>query len=148
MPVQKIGDVIATSSNLKALARYAQHLEALQHLLFEATPPALAAASRVTNLRSGTLVISADNAAIAAKLRQLAPRLLLHIRKQAIEITGIRVDVQVNPHKIKAEDEFTKSPLPPDAIQKFGRLSDTLPPSPLKSALTRLVARRQVKKPG
>ena len=148
MPVQKIGDVIATSGNLKELARQAQHLRALQHLLFEATPPALAAASRVTNLSSGTLVISADNAAIAAKLRQLTPRLLSHIRKQAVEVTGIRVDVQVKPHKIKAEDEFTKRPLPPDAIQKFGRLSDALPPSPLKSALSRLVARRRAQKPG
>lgn len=148
MPVQKIGDVIATSGSLKALARQAQHLEALQHLLFEATPPALAAASRVTNLRSGTLVISAQNSAIAAKLRQLAPRLLSHLRKQAVEITGIQVNVQVKPHKIKAEDEFTKRPLPPDAIQNFGRLSDTLPPSPLKSALTRLVERRRMKKPG
>lgn len=148
MPVQKIGDLIATSGNLKALARQAQHLEALQHLLFEAIPPALARASRVTNLRSGTLVISADNAAVAAKLRQLAPRLLLHIRKLAVEVTGIRVDVQVKTHKIKAEDESTQRSLPPDAIQKFGRLSEALPPSPLKSALARLVARRQVKKPG
>ena len=55
------------------------------------------------------------------------------------------MDVRVKPHKIKAEDEFTKRPLPPDAIQKFGRLSDALPPSPLKSALTRLVARRHKK---
>lgn len=148
MPVQKIGDLIANSGNLKALARKAQRLEALQQLLFEATPAALAAASRVTNLRSGTLVITADNAAIAAKLRQLAPRLLLQIRKQAIEVTGIRVDVQVNPHKIKAEDDFTKRPLPPDAIHKFGRLRDSLPSSPLKTALARLVARRRAQKPG
>lgn len=148
MPVQKIGDVIATSGNLKALAREAQHLRDLQQLLFEATPPALAAASRITNLRSGTLVISADNAAIAAKLRQLAPRLLSHIQKQAVEVTGIRVDVQVSTHEIKAEDEFTKRPLPPDAIQKFGRLSDSLPTSPLKSALARLVARRRKKEDG
>ena len=147
MPVQKIGDVIATSGHLKALARKAQCLRNLQQLLFEATPPALAAASRVTNLKSGTLVVLADNAAIAAKLRQLAPRLLLHIRKQRVEVTGIRVEVQVKTHKIKAEDKITRRPLPPDAIKDFANLSDALPASPLQSALARLVARRRVKKP-
>jgi hypothetical protein len=143
VPVQKIGDVIATSGNLRTLARQAQRLKELQHLLFEATPPALAAASRVTNLKSGILVISADNAAVAAKLRQLAPRLLLHLAKHEIQVTGIRVDVQVKTHKIKAEDDITARALPPDAIQKFSKLADRLPPSPLKSALARFAARRK-----
>lgn len=148
MPVQKIGDVLANSSNLKALTRQAQHLRDLEQLLFQAIPPALASASRVTNLRSGTLTVAVDNAAIAAKLRQLAPRLLLHIEKQGNEVTGIRVVVQVKPHKIKAEDDVTERSLPPDAIQEFDRLSDRLPPSPLKSALSRLVTRRRAGKPG
>ncbi|MBI3045159.1 MAG: DUF721 domain-containing protein [Betaproteobacteria bacterium] len=147
MPVQKIGDVIATSGRLDAIARQAQRLRDLQQLLFASIPPALAAASRVGNLNSGTLIVLADNAAVAAKLRQLAPRLLLHLRDSPFEVTGIRVEVQVNPHKIKAEDEFTKRPLPPDAIQEFAKLSDALPPSALRSALARLVARRRGKRP-
>jgi len=142
VPVQKIGDVIASSGNLKALARHARRLSDLQQLLLEATPFALAAASRVTDLRAGTLVVLADNAAVAAKLRQLAPRLLKHVQKQQVEVTGIRVDVQVKTHKIKAEDEVTKHPLPPDAIKYLGGLAEALPPSPLKSALARLLARR------
>ncbi|OGA20611.1 MAG: hypothetical protein A3I02_13680 [Betaproteobacteria bacterium RIFCSPLOWO2_02_FULL_67_26] len=145
MPVQKIGDVIATSGNLEALARKARRLRDLQQLLFEASPPSLAAASGVADLKSGTLIVVADNAAVAAKLRQLAPRLLLHVREQANEVTGIRVEVQVKPHKIKAEDKFTPRPLPPDAIQDFARLSDALPDSPLKSALHRLVVRGRAK---
>jgi len=147
VPVQKIGDVIATSGHLDAIARQAQRLRDLQQLLFASIPPALAAASRVGNLNSGTLIVLADNAAVAAKLRQLAPRLLLHLRNSPFEVTGIRVEVQVNPHKIKAEDEFTKRPLPPDAIQEFAKLSDALPPSALRSALARLVARRRGKRP-
>lgn len=146
MPVQKIGDVIATSGNLEALARKARRLKDLQQLLFEASPPALAAASGVADLKSGTLIVVADNAAVAAKLRQLAPRLLLHVREQANEVTGIRVEVQVKPHKIKAEDDVTKRLLPADAIQEFSSLSEGLPPSPLKSALTRLVTRHRAKK--
>ena len=147
MPVQKIGDVIATSGRLEALARQAQRLNDLQHLLFEATPPELAGASRVTNFKSGTLVISTDNAVIAAKLRQLTPRLLLHLRKTAVEVTGIRVDVQVKTHKIKAEENVTKSPLPSDAIQKFSGLAERLPPSPLKTAVMKLARRGASRRP-
>jgi hypothetical protein len=146
VPVQKIGDVIANSGNLTALARQARRLIDLQQLLLEATPSALAAASRVTDLKSGTLVILADNAAVAAKLRQLAPRLLKHVQKQRLEVTGIRVDVQVKTHKIKGEDEVTKHSLPPDAITNLGALSESLSPSPLKSALVRLLARRGARK--
>jgi hypothetical protein len=148
VPVQKIGDVIATSGNLQALAHKARRLRDLQRLLLETSPPSLATASRVTDLRSGILIVVSDNAAVAAKLRQLAPRLLLHVRQHAIEVTGIQVDVQVKTHKIKDVDDITKRPLPPDAVQSFEKLSDALPSSPLKSAVARLVARRRAKKPG
>lgn len=148
MPVQKIGDVIARSGDLKALARHARRLSDLQQLLLEATPPELAAATRVTDLKAGTLMVLADNPAVAAKLRQLAPRLLKHVQKQQAEITGIRVGVQVKTHKIKAEDEVTRRPLPPEAIKDLEGLAEALPPSFLKSALARLLARRGPSKPG
>jgi len=148
VPVQKIGDVIASSGDLKALSRQAQRLRALQQFVLEAIPSALALASRVANLKAGTLVILADNSAIAAKLRQLAPRLLLHLSERGFEVTGIRVEVQVNPHKIKGEEEFTNPALPPDAIKEFKKLSDALPVSPLKSALSRLIARQRRPKSG
>ncbi len=53
------------------------------------------------------------------------------------------MEVQVKLHKIKGEDDVTKRPLPPDAIKDFERLSESLPASPLKTAVTRLVARRR-----
>ena len=142
MPVQKIGDVIARSGGLEALARHSRRLSVLQRLLLEATPLALAAATRVTDLKAGILVVLADNPAVAAKLRQLVPRLLKHVQKQQSEITGIRVGVQVKTHKIKAEHEITKPSLPAEAIKDLAGLADALPPSSLKSALARLVARR------
>lgn len=142
MPTHKIGDLIATSGSLRTLARDAQRLKTIEHVLFEAVPPELAAASRVSNLKAGTLIVSTENSAIAAKLRQMAPRLLLHFKKSGIEITGIHVDVQVKTHKIKAEDDVTGRALPPEAIQEISRLSQRLPASPLKVALARLASRR------
>jgi hypothetical protein len=142
VPSHKIGDLIANSGSLRTLARDAQRLKDFEHLLFEALPPSLASASRVSNLKAGTLVVSTDNSAIAAKFRQLAPRLVSHLRKSGIEITGIQVDVQVKPRKIKAEEHVTPRGLPPEAIQEFSRLEQRLRASPLKAALARLAARR------
>lgn len=142
MPVQKIGDVIAGSGELGALARRSRRLSDLQQLLLEATPSELAAATRVSDLKAGVLLVLADNPAVAAKLRQLTPRLLKHVQKQQPQVTGIRVGVQVKTHKIKAEHEVTKPPLPPEAIKDLGGLAEALPPSSLKSALARLLARR------
>jgi hypothetical protein len=146
VPVQKIGDVIARSGDLTAVARHARRLDDLQQLLREATPSALAAATRVVDLRAGTLVVLADNPAVAAKLRQLTPRLLKHVQKQQPEITGIRLGVQVKTHKIKAEHEVTRRALPPEAIRDLARLETALPPSPLKSALNRWLTKRPIER--
>jgi hypothetical protein len=67
--------------------------------------------------------------------------LISHLGKSEIQVTGIRVDVQVKAHKIKAEDDVTGRTLPPDAIQKFSGLAERLPASPLKTALIRLARR-------
>ena len=147
MTAHKIGEILAASGELKPLSRATRRRAELERLLFEAAPRTLSEATRVTGIRAGTLLVSADNAAVAAKLRQLVPRLLIHISERDPEVTGIRVDVQVKPSKIKAEDEVTKHSLPPEAIKDFVTLGESLPPSPLKSALARLVARRGPNKP-
>ncbi|MBI1965421.1 MAG: DUF721 domain-containing protein [Betaproteobacteria bacterium] len=143
MPARRIGNLLASPGELQALSRQAQRLAELQQVLFEAVPPALSKATRVKNHRGGTLFLLADNAAVAAKLRQLAPRLLLHLQIRAVEVTGIRVEVQVKAPLISAGNDVTKRALPTDAVKNFGKLSDALPPSPLKSALVRLVTRRR-----
>jgi len=143
VPEQKIGDLIARSGDFKALARHARRLSDLQQLLLEAAPFSLASACRVLDLKAGTLVVLADNPAVAAKLRQIAPRVLKHLQNQQPEITGIRVGVQVKTHKIKAEEDVTRPPLPPEAIRDLGCLSRDLPPSPLKAALARMLSRRR-----
>ena len=148
MPTRRIGNLLASSGELQALSRQAQRLAELQQVLFEAVPPALSKATRVKNYRGGTLALLADNSAVAAKLRQLAPRLLLHLQVRAAEVTGIRVEVQVKAPQINPGSDATKRVLPTDAVKNFGKLSDALPPSPLKSALSRLVARRRNVKRG
>ena len=146
MPAHKIGSWLA-SGELRALSSKAQRLTELQQVFFDSAPPSLAQASRVKNYRAGTLFLLADNAAVAAKLKQLAPRLVLTIQKREPEITGIRVEVQVKASEHEPPARIKCSSLPTDSIEHFRKLSEAIPESTLKSALTNLVRRHGRRNP-
>ena len=143
MAARKIRELLAGSGELKALSREADHLAGVEQQLFEALPSALAEAARVKSLRAGVLVLSADNAAVAAKLRQLAPRLLLHVRKREPEVSGIRIEVQPAPQQGRRAEIPEKSRPGAAAITNFQSLAEGLRESPLKSALERMVRRHK-----
>jgi hypothetical protein len=143
MPAHKIGELLLQSSELRALSRRAQHLADLQRAVLEAIPRPLASVTRVKSLRSGTLLVAADNSAAAAKLRQLAPRLLEHLQKNEGQVTGIRIEVQVAAQQNRLGNSSRKRALDTRAIADFERLADALKDSPLKHAVTRLVQRNK-----
>ena len=139
MPLHTIGNLLGAADELKALAAKTRRLRELQKLYCGSAPRELASSSRVKNLRAGTLFIAADNAAVAAKLRQLAPTLLVSLRESEAEITGIRIEVQVSGRLQERVPQSRKTPLTPDAIQEFDALAKRIPDGNLKAALARLV---------
>lgn len=141
MPLHTIGNLLGATEELKTLSARARRLRELQTLYVGSAPRALAQSSRVRNLRGGTLLISADNAAIAAKLKQLAPTLLASIRKSEAKITGIRIEVQVSGALHERIPKSGKTPLTSDAIKEFDSLAKRVPDGALKAALTRMVRR-------
>lgn len=145
MPAHKIGNLLATPGELKVLYGKAQHLLRLQQVFSESAPPSLAQASRIKNYRGGTLFVLADSAAVAAKLKQQAPRLLVKIQKQEPQITGIQVLVQVTGSQGNFDIHLKNNMLSIESIEKFNKLSEAIPDSPLKSALTNLVRRHSRK---
>ena len=147
MTAHKIGSWLA-SGELRTLASKAQRLTELQQVFFDSAPPSLAQASRVKNYRAGTLFLLADSAAVAAKLKQLVPRLLVKIQKREAEVTGIRIDVQVKGSGYETQGKIKNSSLSIDTIEHFKKLSEAIPDSSLKSALTNLVRRRGRRRPG
>ena len=100
--------------------------------------PSVAGSSRVKSYRAGTLVVCAENAAVAAKLKQLAPRLVALIRQTEAEITKVRIEVQVGGHAGERIYKSVKSALTPDTIRRFDALAAQVSDSGLRSALTRL----------
>jgi hypothetical protein len=93
-------------------------------------------------LKDGTLYLSAENAAIAAKLRQLVPRLLIAIRERVPEVTVIRVEAQVGAGGSEPPANPKKKSLAIETIDKFEEAAAAMPESGLKSALAAL-ARHQ-----
>ena len=139
MSDKRVGLLLNSLPELQALNQELRQLAALQSALAEILPGNLAANSSVALVKAGELILSADNGAVAAKLRQMAPRLLLFLRQQGFQVTGIRLQVQVG---------VRDNPLPQkqislssDAREAIGLLSDRLGPSPLKTALERLGSR-------
>src|SRR5205085_9166243 len=116
-----------------------RRLRELQKLYSGSAPPELANASHVKNYREGTLFIATENAATAAKLRQMAPTLLTRINKSEPEIREIRIGVQVAGRARNVRARTPKTALPADALNKLDALAQPVGDETLKSALTRLV---------
>ena len=145
MPAHKIGYYLNSSHNLRPLADEARRIAELQQVLLTIAPHPLAQACCVKQLRAGTLFLLAENAAIAAKLKQLAPRLLSSYQKQGLEITAIRVEVQVREAAPRPANARAPKCLSTETIENLERLAAQLDDSPLKRALTSLAARQRDK---
>ncbi len=131
----RVGLLLDNLPEFQALNRELRQLAALQNALTELLPDNLATSSGVALAKAGELILFADNGAVAAKLRHMAPRILLSLRQRGYEITGIHVQVQVR---------IRDNPLPQkqislssEARSAIDLLSERLDPSPLKSALNR-----------
>ena len=140
MTSERIGLLIDRLPQLQSLNRQVRRLLALQDILTEVLPDSLASSTTVALSAAEELVLFTDNGAAAAKLKQLAPRILVFFRQQGHEVTAIRVQVQV---RIRHNPLLQKQiSLSPTARQAISELSATLDASPLKSALERLGRRK------
>ena len=129
MPLRDIRNLLGASSELAALREKTQRLLALQRAYVDCTPVELAEltkASRVGYLKAGTLYLLADNATVAAKLRQLLPRLLPLFQKLETEVTGIHVDVQPKSLPISPAETLKEGVLPIDYIEHLTEASKTI----------------------
>ena len=123
----------------KVLA-HARLLMKLTHLYQEIAPTHLGQASHLANYKSGIIVIHAASGAIAAKLRQMAPTLADGFSIRGVECNGVQIKVQAR--KISAQSTAsTKKPLTPRTSHTLESLRDTLPNSPLRTALETLLSR-------
>ena len=143
MPAHKISFYLNASDDLRSLSDEARRITQLQQVFLKSAPQSLTQACCVKQLRAGTLFLLAENAAIAAKLKQLAPRLLTSYRKQGLEVTSIRVEVQVSEPAQNLNSSRKPKRLSVETIENLEGFAAGLEESPLKQALTRLAAHQR-----
>jgi len=140
MTSRSLQEHLVSGDHLARLASHAQRLLQFQRSLEAALPAALAAHTRVANFRLGKLFIHATNGAVAAKVRQLGPRIASELSNKGVKVTQIEVRVQAGiPYPPTKKHE---RPALPGIWQKQGltALARNLPAaSPLKAALDRLL---------
>lgn len=86
-----------------------------------------------------TLILAADNGAVAAKLRQISSELISSFLTRGCEVTGIQIRVQV-----RIKPQILTSParkVGQNGKRALEELAGELADSPLKSALKRLARR-------
>lgn len=136
MTDKRVGVLLNSLPELQALRGELRQLAVLQRTLADVLPENLAASANVALFKAGELTLTSNSPAVAAKLRQIAPRILTLLQSRGFEITGIRLQVQVT---------TGDNPLPQKQISlssgartAIEALSKQLHPSPLQTALTRL----------
>ncbi len=135
---QRLSLYFAANHEMRAMARKAQQLTALQEQYQQLVPRTLAHASQVIGLEHHILTIGATNSAAAAKLRQLAPQLASLLQRSGLEVTGILVKVQVAPPL--AARTLRRHCVGAEGRRHIADLAAALPDSPLKSAILRLAS--------
>jgi hypothetical protein len=131
---------LSHSEGAGKLMAHVHLLQKLSRIYRDALPDHLGSASRVANYKSGTVVIHADNGAVAVKLRQLAPTLTREFYSRGIECTGVTVKVQAL--EIAGQTyNTTARTLPAEAGRRLDQLAHDMPPSPLRDAIEQLLER-------
>jgi len=142
----RIGLLLRQLPELQGLTRQVKRLSALQATLADALPANLAGSVALAIAETGELVLYADNGAVATKLKHLAPRILIFLQQRGIEVTGIRVQMQVGiRHNPLPQKQIFLSPEGRKAIQNLAKRIES---SPLKTALEQLSRRGKLSEDG
>ncbi len=125
---------------IASLLPQAERLIELRHIYRKLVPQQLLRYSSIVNYRQQTVVISAENSAIAAKLRLLTPRLIKDFSKFGLEVTGIRLEVQPR-QAATGEAAPKRACLSRAGAERLQALAGRLPDSKLKQTLARMATR-------
>jgi hypothetical protein len=127
------------AEGIAALMPQTERLIRLREILREilaSLPDSLAPRCSVANFKQGRLIIFVSNGAIAAKLKLMLPTLTEQISRRATEVTGLEVVVQAPQSEPQVTEKSAK--ISEDAAADLAQLSEQLPDSELKTAVSRI----------
>jgi hypothetical protein len=140
--------VLRLTPHHQRLFGHMDKLTAMQRVFMEIAPPQLAQCCILGGFFEGNLTICTHNGAIAAKLRQTLPSLLLRFQAKGYEVTAIRVAVQANYLAITGNSSSIALPgrrrkIGPAGMESLNGLATELSPSPLKTAVESLLKKQK-----
>lgn len=137
--MRRISALFKEDAELVALSGHADSLTVSQKIWATSAPDSLKQFTQAGSVKHKRLTVYADNGAVAAKVKLLLPSLLTKLQKQGLEVTSIRVEVQV-----KSSPRKTVKParhISPGASSSLENLANGLPACALRDALLKLAQR-------
>jgi hypothetical protein len=141
-------DFLRRNNSLATLLPAATRMASLQKDCRTILPP-MYAGCEVMSLQDGMLTLAVPSSAVAAKLKQQAPKLQLTLQKKGWQVESVKIKIQVGRALPQQQEGLKPSSLelPPTAVQAFEELGDALPESAqnagLIAAIRRLAEKRK-----
>ena len=143
MRLPKLSRILSAEHELQPLVAKARDLRALAGLVELFLSPDLARQGRVANFKDGELVLAASNPAAAAKFRLLAPALSRFLSERRWQVNSVSVRVQPNASRQPVAAPHKKAQLSSETLQSLRKLHASLPDSPAREALKKLLAKQR-----
>lgn len=142
-------DLLGKTPEYENLFSLAHQLYADQLIFSKLVPAQLAQHCVLSRTSNGKLTIMAENGAIASKLKQISPSVLLKLQELGWEVTSIQILVQAHNFakntKTLTDKGYTKKKLKLSQTGKdcLSRLATTLPDSELKNTIQSFVKKHK-----
>ena len=146
-PATHAMDWVDTDQRIGSVVLTAHRLLALENIIRKHLPIALRSAFGAAQLAGSEVTLLVDHAAMAAKIRQMQPRLIQHLQEGGWQIHTIKIRVASQartPATVQAKKEA--KPLAKEDLTHFETLAGSLRKGPLADAVRRLLAHHQAPK--
>ncbi|MBN3789677.1 DUF721 domain-containing protein [Burkholderia sp. Ac-20353] len=142
---QPVSELLKHTDAFAALRAGVEQVAALQRDLAALLPDYLATHIEPGSIKDGTLTLFAAHNALAARLRQVEPRLLADLQRRGWPVATLRV--RVRPKDAPEPAPVKQARMTPVGAAALRDLAEHLEPSPLQAALARMAARHGGKAP-
>lgn len=142
---QPASEVLRRNDAFAALRAGVEQVASLQRDLAALLPDYLANHVEPGSIKDGVLTLFAAHNALAARLRQVEPRLLSELQQRGWPVATLRV--RVRPQAAPEPPRVKEARMTPAGAAALRDLADHLAPSPLQTALARMAARHGTKVP-
>lgn len=119
-----------------------EQITKLEHVLTTLLPDYLVPNVSVGPIKEGILTLFTTHSAFATRLRHLKPRLTEALQQRGEPVQELKIRVQQQQHMMQPQlsSPRKKAPLSAMVLMHLQKLSEQLAPSPLQTALKRMVA--------